>query len=208
MGETWWRDGTATSVKGALLIYVIRHGQTELNSAHALQGRSDQPLNAMGEKQARTVGRLLAERGITFSHAFSSPSQRAVQTARLVAPGAPLTCDDRLLEMDYGPYEGADLRNPAPEIITFFSDFVHNPAPAGMEQLSSVVERTGTFIEELAGTTENVLVSTHAIAMKGILEYLTPGSEGSFWARNLGNCAVWAIACHEGRLGVPVDVAL
>lgn len=190
------------------MIYVVRHGQTQLNSRKALQGRSDLPLNDTGRDQARTLAKLFLERGVSFSRVFSSPLVRAVETARLAAPGVPISCDERLVEMDYGPYEGMDLTSPAPEVIEFFSDFVHNPAPAGMEQLSSVVERTGTFIEELAGTTENVLVSTHAIAMKGILEYLTPGSEGSFWARNLGNCAVWAIACHEGRLGVPVDVAL
>lgn len=163
------------------MIYVMRHGQTQLNRAHALQGRSNQPLNEAGEEQARTAGAMLAQRGVKFAHVFSSPLQRAVQTAQLVAPGVPVAVDERLIEMDYGPYEGADLRNPAPEIIEFFSDFVHNPAPAGMEQLSSVVARTGAFIEELKGLDGDVLVSTHAIAMKGILEYLTPSSKGRYW---------------------------
>lgn len=96
------------------MIYVIRHGQTQLNSAHALQGRSNQPLNEVGEEQAHKAGLCLAGLGITFSHAFSSPLTRAVQTARLVAPGVPVVTDERLIEMDYGPYEGADLRSPAP----------------------------------------------------------------------------------------------
>ncbi len=187
------------------MIYVIRHGQTALNRAHALQGRSDAPLNDMGVGQAREAGRLLAERGVTLSHVFSSPLQRAVQTAELVAPGVPVRCDERLIEMDYGPYEGIDLTNLPPEIITFFSDFVHNPAPDGMEQLADVVGRTGAFVEEVRGLKGNMLISTHAIAMKGILEYLTPDSHGSYWSKYLGNCAVYAISVEGGRLGVPVE---
>jgi broad specificity phosphatase PhoE len=190
------------------MIYVVRHGQTELNNAFALQGRSDHPLNETGVAQARTTGEELARLGIAFDHAYSSPLQRAIQTAELVAPGAPVTVDQRLIEMDYGPYEGADLKNPAPEIITFFSDFVHNPAPEGMEQLSSVVARTGAFVEELAGEQGNVLVSTHAIAMKGILEYLTPGSNGAYWSKNIANCAVYVVDNHGGSLGVPKELVL
>jgi broad specificity phosphatase PhoE len=187
------------------MIYVIRHGQTVLNSAHALQGRSDAPLNATGEEQAREAGRRLAKRGIAFSHVFSSPLTRAVQTAELVAPSVPVRIDKRLIEMDYGPYEGIDLKTPPPEIIKFFSDFVNNPAPEGMEQLTDVVQRTGAFVEEVKGLGGNVLISTHAIAMKGILEYLTPDSGGSYWSKYVGNCAVYAIAVEGGRLGVPAE---
>ena len=190
------------------MIYVVRHGQTELNNAFALQGRSDHPLNETGIAQARSAGDALARLGIVFSHAYSSPLQRAIQTAELIAPEVPVTVDQRLIEMDYGPYEGADLKNPAPEIITFFSDFVHNPAPDGMEQLSSVVARTGAFVEEIAGERGNVLVSTHAIAMKGILEYLTPDSNGAYWSKNIANCAVYAVDNQGGRLGVPQELVL
>lgn len=192
------------------MIYVIRHGQTELNSAHALQGRSDHPLNETGIEQARAAGQSLCERGISFVQVWSSPLQRAVQTAELVAPGVPVAADDRLIEMDYGPYEGADLRNPAPELLIFFSDFVHNPAPEGMEPLSQVVARTGRFVEQIKGVAQehDVLVSTHAIAMKGILEYLTPASHGSYWSKYIGNCAVYVADVCDGRVGVPTELPL
>ncbi|MBQ6492005.1 MAG: histidine phosphatase family protein [Atopobiaceae bacterium] len=185
------------------MIYVVRHGQTQLNSRKALQGRSDLPLNDTGRDQARTLAKLFLERGVSFSRVFSSPLVRAVETARLAAPGVPISCDERLAEMDYGPYEGMDLTSPAPEVIEFFSDFVHNPAPEGMEQLSSVVARTGEFVDTLRGLPGDTLVSTHAIAMKGILEHLTPDSHGAYWSTYVGNCAVYAIDEHDGALGVP-----
>ena len=192
------------SRKDLPLIYVIRHGQTQLNNAKLLQGRSNLPLNETGMEQAREAGRWLASQNVSFQRVYSSPLIRAVQTAELVAPGVPVVTDDRLIEMDYGPYEGSDLQNPAPEIIEFFSDFVHNPAPDGMEQLSEVVARTGEFVEGLRGTPHNVLISTHAIAMKGILEYLTPESHGSYWSKYLDNCEIYAISTEQGSgLGVP-----
>ena len=188
------------------MIYIIRHGQTELNNAHVLQGRSDHPLNEAGMRQAQETARELAALGVAFTQVFSSPLQRAVQTAQIVAPNVPIAIDERLIEMDYGPYEGTDLTALPPEIITFFSDFVRNPAPKGMEQLADVVSRVGAFVEGVRGIEGNVLVSTHAIALKGILEYLTPDSRGSYWSTYIGNCAVYATDYRDGRFAVPVPV--
>ncbi len=186
------------------MIYIIRHGQTELNNKQVLQGRSNYPLNEKGIAQAREAAERL--RLVTFSRVFSSPLIRAVQTAEIIAPGVPVTIDERLIEMDYGPYEGMDLHALAPEIITFFSDFVHNPAPEGMEQLQSVVARAGAFIKDLSGLDGNILVSTHAIVMKGILEYLTPDSHGSYWSQYIGNCAVFVTEYKDGSFTVPVEM--
>ena len=183
------------------MIYIIRHGKTELNRAKVLQGRSNYPLNEEGIRQAERAAELL--RGIKFTRVYSSPLIRAVQTAELVAPGKEILLDERLIEMDYGPYEGLGLDRLPPEILTFFSDFVHNPAPEGMEQLASVVARAGSFLEELRDLPGDILISTHAIAMKGILEYLTPASQGAYWSRYIGNCAVYAAEHAEGKFGVP-----
>lgn len=182
-------------------IYIIRHGQTELNSRQALQGRSDYPMNEAGVAQAEAAAKRL--RGIGFDYVFTSPLRRAVRTAEIVAPGVPPIVDRRLIEMDYGPYEGADLRELPPEVLSFFQDFVHNPAPAGMEQLSNVVARAGAFLEEIRGLEGNLLISTHAIAMKGLLEYLTPDSKGAYWSRFIGNCAVYICDNRNGVFTLP-----
>ena len=185
-------------------IYIIRHGKTERNQANVLQGRSDFPLNETGILQAQQAAELL--RGVRFSHVYTSPLIRAVQTAELIVPEVRPEVDSRLIEMEYGPYEGADLFHLPPEILTFFSDFVHNPAPAGMEQLSQVVARAGAFLEDIRGLSGNILISTHAIAMKGLLEYLTPASRGSYWSRNIGNCAIFTLPHSDGQFGVPTEL--
>lgn len=223
------------------MIYFVRHGQTELNQRRVLQGRSDYPLNGVGEEQAAEAAAWFKENGIRIDRIWSSPLQRAMQTARIIAgEDVPMFTDERLIEMDYGPFEGVDLTAPPQEIITFFSDFVHNPAPEGMEQLNSVVSRLGSFLEEMAaaewaadmagteqaadvpGTEqaaaegkdeqaaepveENILISTHAIAMKGALEYLTPDAKGFYWSKHIKNCAVYATEFRDGVYGIPEEV--
>ena len=189
------------------MIYIIRHGQTEKNRANVLQGRSDIPLNDSGRQQAEEVKNQFIKAGIHFDLVYTSPLIRAVQTAAIIAEGIPQVKDERLIEMDYGPYEGMDLANPAPEVLEFFRDFVHNPAPNGMEPLQAIVVRLGSFLEEIReeAAEKNILISTHAIAMKGALEYLTSDSGGSYWSKFIGNCAVYTSEITtEGSWGIPV----
>ena len=190
-------------------IYIIRHGETARNREKVLQGRSDMPLNENGIRQAEQAGRWFRQHDIRFARAYASPLIRAVETARL-AGGSDIITDERLIEMDYGSYEGMSLKNPDPEIRRFFSDFVHQPAPEGMESLADVTARLGVFLEELrdTGTDGNILISTHAIAMKGALEYLTPASAGSYWSKYIGNCAVYSADLTAEGFTVPVPVPI
>ncbi len=207
------------------MIYIVRHGQTEMNNAKVLQGRSNHPLNNTGVEQAKEVGAWFREQGIQFDRIYSSPLTRAIQTAYLIAgreadvddagepkpkictdySGATVITDERLIEMDYGPYEGMSLADPAPEVITFFSDFQNNPAPEGMESLSDILKRSGEFLDEIRqiAVNETILISTHAIAMKGLLEYLTPESNGAYWSKYIGNCEVYTAEVVNGYFTVP-----
>ena len=50
----------------------------------------------------------------------------------------------------------------------------------------------------------NILISTHAIAMKGLLEYLTPDSNGSYWSKYIGNCDIYVADNEDGNISVPI----
>lgn len=190
-------------------IYIVRHGETDNNKKRVLQGRSNLPLNAAGVKQAEKVKEYFSEKGIRFDKVYSSPLIRAIKTAQIIT-GEELDnfiVDDHLLEMDYGPYEGCSLLDPPPEIIEFFSDFVNNPAPEGMENLPDLVARMGRFMESLKKEgDQTILISTHAIAMKGILEHLTPQSKGAYWNKHIANCAVYRTTFLDGAFTVPVEL--
>ncbi len=202
-------------------IYIVRHGETDNNKKRVLQGRSDLPLNEVGIKQAEKVKEYFAEKDVQFDKVYSSPLIRAIKTAQIItgstqvgsdatdnsADAVPFVLDDHLLEMDYGPYEGCSLLDPPPEIIEFFSDFVNNPAPEGMENLPDLVARMGRFMESLKKEgDQTILISTHAIAMKGILEHLTPESHGAYWNKHIANCAVYRTTFSDGAFTVPVEL--
>ena len=202
-------------------IYIVRHGETDNNKKRVLQGRSNLPLNEVGIKQAEKVKEYFAEKDIQFDKVYSSPLIRAIKTAQIItgstqvgsdaadnsADAVPFVLDDHLLEMDYGPYEGCSLLDPPPEIIEFFSDFVNNSTPEGMENLSDLVARMGRFMEDLKKEgDQTILISTHAIAMKGILEHLTPESHGAYWNKHIANCAVYRTTFSDGAFTVPVEL--
>ena len=180
-----------------------------MNTKMLMQGRSDNPLNESGEEQARQAATRFEEMGVKLDKVYSSPLKRAIRTAQIIMPEAEAIIDDRLIEMEYGPYEGMDLRDPAPEVMAFFMDFVNVPAPEGMEPLPDVVSRLGEFLEEIKDEVaeHDILLSTHAIAMKGALEYLTPDSNGSYWAKNIGNCDIYAAAVKDGKYTIPICLA-
>ena len=65
------------------MLYIIRHGQTELNTKMLMQGRSDYPLNETGLAQAEESAGRLAAMGVKIDKVYTSPLKRAVRTARL-----------------------------------------------------------------------------------------------------------------------------
>jgi len=88
------------------LIYLIRHGEIDRPAPRRFIGRTDLPLNAEGIRQARKLGEQL--RHISFAHVFSSPLQRAVQTAALASGLAPVSVRriEELQEINLGDWQG------------------------------------------------------------------------------------------------------
>ena len=56
-------------------IYLIRHGETEWNTRHLLQGATDIPLNQNGVEVARITAEALKD--VPFDVVFTSPLKRA-----------------------------------------------------------------------------------------------------------------------------------
>ncbi|HEY5493009.1 MAG TPA: histidine phosphatase family protein, partial [Candidatus Anoxymicrobiaceae bacterium] len=64
-------------------IYLVRHGETDLNKDRRFRGHSDVPLNEDGVLQAAGAARILKLAGI--SNVYTSPIRRAVETATAIA---------------------------------------------------------------------------------------------------------------------------
>src|SRR5208337_1553255 len=68
-----------------ILVYVARHGETQLNAAHKFRGKNNVPLNSTGLKQAGVVRDKLSK--VTFGQVISSDRERAIQTAEIICEG-------------------------------------------------------------------------------------------------------------------------
>ena len=100
-------------------LILIRHGETEWNTQHRAQGRTDIPLNERGKAQAQALGAHFAEE--TVDLVLSSPLSRAYETAKAVADaaGAPIETAEDLTEIQFGVWEGLsfdDIRKNYPAI--------------------------------------------------------------------------------------------
>ena len=96
-------------------LFLIRHGNTDWAEIHRFTGRTDLPLNARGEENARGLAKRLG--GITFRRVFTSPLQRTRKTCELAGFGEVAQIDPDLMEWDYGELEGK------------FSDEIHRQRP-------------------------------------------------------------------------------
>lgn len=87
-------------------LILIRHGRTEWNATHRVQGQTDAPLDDLGRSQADRMARRLAAEPITAVH--SSDLSRAMETARPLAAALALPIQPwpELREMGFGPWEG------------------------------------------------------------------------------------------------------
>jgi probable phosphoglycerate mutase len=86
--------------------YFLRHGETDWNREHRLQGNIDVPLNATGLAQAQAAAALLA--GLPIATIVASPLSRARRTAEIAAEalGLPVELDPDLAEVALGVREG------------------------------------------------------------------------------------------------------
>src|ERR1700690_2748694 len=101
---SWWagidggshgglRPAIMTAITTGRLFYFVRHGETDWNAEHRLQGQLDIPLNALGRRQAahcaEVLRRLIARAGKTaedFAY-VASPLSRARETMEILRDG-------------------------------------------------------------------------------------------------------------------------
>jgi len=148
-------------------IYLCRHGRTPLNATGALRGRLDPDLDMIGMSEARGLAQHLKD--IPFSMLLSSPLLRAVKTAIDLSDetGLPVKTDERLLDRDYGQFNGAQESG----LIEKYGSVDATP---GVESLETVTERACSLIDGVADAPGPVAIVTHCVVIRMILDTLVP----------------------------------
>jgi probable phosphoglycerate mutase len=139
-----------------LRLVLIRHGQTEWSLSGQHTGRTDIPLTAHGEDEARALAPLL--HGFGFARVFTSPAIRARATCALAGCGAAAETDPDLAEWDYGAYEGrrsADIIRDRPDWNVY-----RDGCPGG-ETVAQIAARADRLIARLAPLTGAIALFSH-----------------------------------------------
>ncbi|MGD0462463.1 MAG: histidine phosphatase family protein [Tepidisphaeraceae bacterium] len=178
-------------------LYLVRHGSTDWAEAHRFTGRTDLPLNARGEENARRLASRL--RGLRFSRVFTSPLQRARRTCELAGFASAAKIDTDLLEWSYGQLEGRSSAEVARELPAW--NLFRNGAPGG-ESPRDVAERADRFIDTVRQSPGDSIAFASAHIIRVIAARwidLGPEAAGQF----LCSTASVSILCYEHTLQRP-----
>ena len=193
-----------------MLLYIVRHGETEWNCLHRVQGRTDIPLNEYRRHLAEETAEGMKDLPIDLC--YTSPLRRARETAQIILRGRGVQIIDepRIQEMSFGRYEGLpaggdDLTGDAAAFHRFFADTANYQAPEDGETLEELYGRTGDFLKELCGREDlsgkRILVSTHGAAMTALLNRIRGNlSAADFWKEEVPpNCSVTEVEIRDGK---------
>jgi broad specificity phosphatase PhoE len=178
-------------------LIIVRHGRTAYNAQGRLQGRTDNPLDDVGEEQATRVARHLKASVGADSLVMCSPLVRARQTAQAIADELELevSIDERWIEIDYGALEGVRQIDVPGDI---WSEWRQDPsfAPELGESLVSVQERVASACDELMERLEGrtAVIVTHVSPIKSSIAWALGVDVGVGWRTQLDTASVTRIA--------------
>jgi broad specificity phosphatase PhoE len=160
------------------MLVLVRHGRTDANAKGLLLGRLDAPLDAVGRAQAEQLAAAVG----TVDRVVTSPLERARQTA--AAFGVEHEVDDRLIELDYGDFDGVPMGDVAASIwSTWRSDLEF--APPGGESIAALGRRVRAALDDLA---QEAVGQTIAV-----VSHVSPIKAGVAWALETGDELTWRL---------------
>lgn len=190
------------------IAYLIRHGATANNLADPpiLQGRTlDGPLSDVGRLQAEAAAVALA--AVSLSAVYSSPLQRAFQTAQVIAARHQLEVQtvDEITEVDVGDWESRSWVNIEREEPEWYQPFARDPATHGYkngENLTQVRERvmpaiTSTMQSHLG---QRIAVIAHNVVNRVLLATVLdhPLAQARSLAQH--NCGINILRYRRGKI--------
>lgn len=120
-----------------MLVYLLRHGETDYNAEQRYQGSLDIPLSANGKKK-------LFSADFCPEVVYTSHLRRTQETAQIIFPGAKLIAVRDFREMSFGDYEGrskSELINDPDHDVWLASGFTGH-CPNEEERHEQFVRRT------------------------------------------------------------------
>lgn len=181
-------------------IWITRHGQTRLNQQKLMQGRTDEPLNETGIRQAREARAKIEP--VVFDAVYASPLDRAITTGAIIGnvDKKDVIIDERIIETDFGRYECRPYTRMGISMTLYWVLPEVFPAPKTVETIASMARRSRLFLQDLEKKDyENVLVACHGGIMRALTGYLDNRRNGIVWRPTPKNCEIRIFESVNGR---------
>lgn len=172
-----------------------------------MQGQVNIPLNDAGMQQAEKLAQELKQ--YDFQICFSSPLDRAAQTAQTVIGDRPIEMikHELLIEQGYSVCEGQ--WQPMVYRLPFcrMHHYVRHPEkyvpPIGAESMQDMIHRGKRVLDEVlrpaAQKYDTVLVGAHGVIICAILDWLEKVPVENFWDNVLQNCGYAVLEYCNGE---------
>ncbi|WIV21133.1 histidine phosphatase family protein [Paenibacillus polygoni] len=168
------------------ILYLVRHGQTEWNVLHKMQGHQDSPLTDYGVEQAKWLGDSLRNESIDLI--YSSSSLRARRTAEIIRGELEVNiieCDE-FREINLGVWEGKSQSEVRELYPMEFDNFWNDPEKfdlIGSETFNDVFIRAREKLREIitAHKGKTILIVTHTVVVKLLMAYFDNRRLKNIW---------------------------
>jgi probable phosphoglycerate mutase len=158
----------------SLILYLVRHGQTDYSQANTFCGSLDAPLNAAGLAMADALGARYGSEG--WAALYASPLLRTRQTIAPTAARAKMevTLEAGLREIAYGEWEGRreeEVARSEPERFHAWSAHPGRVSPPGGENAIEIAARAMAVMEAIRARHSDgkVLVVSHKATIRVVL---------------------------------------
>lgn len=163
------------------MIYLIRHGDTELSKKYVFCGRLDPALTKDAKSKYLKLRRKL--RNLRIDRIYCSPARRCLEFAHLIFPYRDISVIDELREMDFGEWEGLNYI----AVLNLGYKFEKNPLkinPPSGESFRDFYGRVKSFWHKIKKQ-DNIAIISHGGVLRLLLIFYQDLSLDYFWKINI-----------------------
>lgn len=169
--------------------YFVRHGESLWNVANRICGKTDIDLSEKGYEQAKLAAKTILLQDLKIDKILSSPLKRAYHTARTISDltGIPLYVEERLIEQDFGRYEGTPRDSEEFRLakMNFICSF------EGGESMLKTAHRIYSVLDEIVSDPDHVvLIAAHNGLARIIESYFRDMTNEEFSSFGIPNAEI------------------
>lgn len=198
-------------------LYLVRHGETQWNREHILQGQLDSPLTQKGIGGAVKIRESLEN--IDFAKVYTSHQTRSMVTADIILEGREditYTVEPNIAEMAYGDWQGKTMEEicDSPESEQRYLNYFENPEKfvpvEGGERFEDVIKRAEFFVDRLRSCHKSddvILAVSHGVFIKALFVLIRNLPISQFWEKPfITNCSISIFDIKEDDIEIISEV--